>query len=137
MRVFKLDYTWGKKENREYVDRIYDLIRINYTRHNPTTSRAIAERCKLSDFPKVFHRADAIRQLVSYLRRHQGAWIGSNNKGTWYITDKEGWDIATEYVERKLRILQSTHSSLLTSEIKWYKKKRIKRTNEHQRELKL
>ena len=136
MKEFALDRRWSEPRNELFVDMIYDKIR-DHTRHNPISTAAIARWCKSQGFPDTFNAPDTIRQVVSFLRRHHNAPIGTCNRGTWIVTDVEGWHMVMESLNKRLRVLQATYSAMLTTQIAWYRKRKIKFTDENQTELPL
>lgn len=134
MRVFELDYQWQEKQNALFVDMIHDMIR-DHTRHNPISSASIADACKERRFPATFNSPVAIRQVVSYLRRHKSAQIGTCNKGCWQITDIDGWESTMSQLEKRLRLLQSTFSAMRVMQNMWYCSRGITFHNVDQTEL--
>lgn len=136
MTKFKLEYNWMEPEFKDALDEIRDQI-LDRHRLNPISTGDVAKWCKVNNFPKRFCNPVVIRQIVSHLRRTEGAFIGTCESGTYGITDIEGWNKTRKFVEKKLRILQATHSALITSEIRWYRQRGMKKKHDSQLEIPL
>lgn len=124
MRTFDFDRSWSKREYEEYLVMLVSKIRC-HTRDNPTSGRKLAAWCMENKFPKAFNRADTIRQAVSFLRRHKGEYIGSDNHGTWYIHDTTGWEVTMSKLDKQLRVLQATYSAMVTNQVTWYRERQL------------